>query len=151
MNKEIIIPIIVGFAVGIVVMYGVVTARRSLNEQGPVSPQPESIELPTPTNTNSDASPSAQTNPSTTNFNVINPYPNALVTDDNLIVRGFTSKEDKIIIMTETTTLTTSPDTKGEFETEIKLNQGSNYLTFFSINPQGISQRIDQSVLYSPK
>lgn len=147
MNKEIIIPIIVGFAVGIVVMYGIVTASRSLREQNTVSPEPINTQQTTSVPTQS-AEPPVTSNQDMT-FSVVNPYPNALVSDDNLIIRGFTSQADKVIIMTENSTVLTTPNDKGEFETDIKLIQGSNYLTFFSINPQGQSKRIDQTIIYS--
>lgn len=147
MNKEMIIPIVVGFTVGIIVMYGIVTATRSLKDQDTVSPEPTTItqDSPTPQSNNPTNSPQSEES----NFTIVNPYPHALVSDDNLIIRGFTSKNDQVVIINENTTLSTTPNDKGEFETEIKLTQGSNYLTFFSIDPQGQSKRIDQTVVFS--
>jgi len=147
MNKEMIIPIVVGFTVGIIVMYGIVTATRSLKDQDTVSPEPTTItqDSPTPQSNNPTNSPQSEES----NFTIVNPYPHALVNDDNLIIRGFTSKNDQVVIINENTTLSTTPNDKGEFETEIKLTQGSNYLTFFSIDPQGQSKRIDQTVVFS--
>lgn len=152
-NKEILIAITLGFAIGLVVTYGIWTANHSLKQQQSVSPVPTTAAEQTASTENAAAAETgeqaASANATGNEFSLLQPPIHTLTEQTSITISGFAPVNNSVVILSETGEIGTTPDAKGEFSSEIKLTTGINYITVFSIAPDGQSQRIDRTIILS--
>jgi len=139
MKSEVIIAIIIGFAIGLVITFGIYQAQKLyLNPSKDKATEEANLIKPTP-----------ETNPKDTQFIEIDSPANfSLSTVDTITVTGQTSPEAFVTIVSETLDVIGQADDDGNFEIEIELESGANLLTLTSVNENGNQISKDLTVTY---
>lgn len=124
MRKEIIIAIIVGFALGLVITFGIYTANRALKQQKNPEANTSSIitESPAP------PSPSPELL-----LEISEPENNLVVTKNKITVSGRTESEAGIAILAEGYENLVQADAQGVFTDDVPLIPGSNEIKIVSV------------------
>lgn len=152
-NREIVIAITLGFAIGLVVTYGIWTANHSLKQQQVASPSGNNTSSESTISVNVDDSESPDQTASTGNngseFTVMQPQLYTLTDQATYTISGFVPNDQTIIVLSESGQTTVTPEKDGEYIAEIKLITGVNYITIFAVDSQGKSQRIDRTIVLS--
>lgn len=137
MKKEVIIAIIIGVAIGLVVTYGIHTAKSALNHP---------LENPQPSP--SSANPSVQE----TNEHQLqlgSPQDYAIVPDDKLNVSGTTTPHSLIAIIGSADQNTALADAQGNFVASLSLQPGANLITVVSYAQSGNEAKTELIVVQS--
>jgi len=145
MNREFIIAISLGFTVGLVVMYGVWTANRSMKEFETVSPVPTNpvqIDTQAASSTTDDIKPSID-------LVVTEPYKHLLTSKELITVSGVADPSDSLIILTELGQFVLMPNEDGEYSQEIELEKGINTISVFAVSQHNDVQQEDRIVTLS--
>lgn len=145
MNREFIIAISLGFTVGLVVMYGVWTANRSMKEFETVSPIPTN---PVQIDNQAVSSDSNESKPYV-DLVVTEPYKNLLTREESITVSGVADPGDALIILTEVGQFVLTPNDAGEYSQEIELEKGINTISVFAVSQQNEIQQEDRIVTLS--
>jgi hypothetical protein len=138
MRKEIIVAIIIGLFLGLIVAFGIRTARNSLqNRQLPL----------TQTNPTTDSS----TTTTTLNHNVFitTPEPNAVVNTNSVTIIGTTSPSSLISIIGNVDQIAAAADKTGNFTATVELSPGVNTIAINSYNEAGQSADASFMVIYT--
>ncbi len=136
MRKEIIIAIIIGLTIGLIVAYGVRSARLSLANHN------NSLVAPTPQTANKESD-------SSHTIFITSPEPNSITDQDIISVIGTTSPFSLISIITNDDEVAVSADSTGTFTAKIELIGGINPISIKSYNEQGDVATTTFSVIYS--
>ena len=138
MRKEVFIAITIGFALGLVITFGIWTASKALKETAPkkeVPPQITEEQLPTPT-------PQAL-------LVIISPEDNSISNKEKIEVSGKTSAGTTVVVLYEEGEKIIEANSEGNFTTEITLIEGSNEITVSAYNKEGNEVSKTLSVVYS--
>lgn len=133
MKKEVFLAIAIGFALGLVITFGIWTANKSLKNAPAVakaSPTPatQTSVLPTPA-----SQPSAQN----LSLSITSPEDEALVNTDTVSLTGKTSPNALVAIMYEDEQQITQADARGEFSATIDLIAGYNNISVTAFDSEG--------------
>lgn len=134
MKKELVWAIITGFGLGLIITWGVWSARRALK---PKSPKTEKIEVtPTPT-------------PPSISLSIDKPEDESVVDEEKILLSGKTDSQAILAIFTEKGELIIEADEEGKFETEIDLIEGANEITVLAFDEEGNEASQSMTIVYS--
>lgn len=139
MKKELFLSIIIGFALGLLIMAGVYTANRALKEASQIhSPLVDQEEKP------KDADQlSLQT------LTLISPIDQSIIAESKTTLSGITSPGSWVVVLSEKGEEVVLADPEGNFETEITLIGGENEIEVISIAENGERASKILTVVYS--
>lgn len=137
MKKEVIWVIVTAFGLGLIITYGVLTARKALEKQKQAPPSEVSEEVsPAPT--------SEPTLP-LLSLTIYQPEDEAVVDEPTILLKGKTASNAVIAILTEEDELILEADDEGNFETEIDLVDGANEIIISAFDEEAneVSQTLN--------
>lgn len=140
MKKEVLLSIAIGFAVGLLITFGVYIARQSLKSANQIrSPQAESLG----TEEDEDQFQSVK------ELSLSSPLDQSIVDKTKVLVSGHCAPQIPVVILYEKGEKLVIADDKGNFETEIELEGGENQIEVQAIYEDG--QRVNKklTVVYS--
>lgn len=138
MKKEVVLAISIGFALGLIITFGIWTANQSLKNLPQPSPKATVLPSPTPTNL------------LTNNQLTINtPDDEALVTSDSITISGSTTPTAKLLIISENGEQTAVADASGNFSFDVDLITGFNSITVYSYSADGQESSKSLTITYS--
>ena len=140
MRKEVLIAILIGFGIGLIITFGVITAKSAINQNqekiiGAVTPSAEVIASP---------------EKSTHKITLSQPENKSVVNSEKIEISGTTTPLSAVAVMTGSSgdTVTTADET-GRFYQEITLTGGVNIVKAVSISPKGEKAENQVSVVYT--
>jgi hypothetical protein len=141
MKKEIIIAIIIGFALGLLITFGIWTANKAIKNK-PTTPA-EETDLITPT----------EPTPAATEFSltIISPEDDSLINTNKVELKGSTVANALIVIAEENGEKIIEADEEGSFATELVLIAGTNEIKITAFNSEGDEVSKTLSLVYSTK
>ncbi len=142
MKKEVFLAIAIGFALGLVITFGIWTANKSLKNL------PSSKPTPTPVTVSATPSPAA-TQANQTSLTLSSPADEALVTTNKVTVSGKASPQAVVVILSEDNQQILTADAKGEFTTSVTLVPGYNSLRVQAYDPDGNMTESSALVTYT--
>lgn len=133
MKKELTWAIITGFGLGLIITWGVWSARRAVKPETPevkeeitTSPAPLPVSL-----------------------TVDSPKDASIVDEDKTVVSGKTDPKAILAIFTEEEEVIIEADENGKFETEIDLIEGANEITVVTFDEEGNEASQSMTIVYS--
>lgn len=139
MKKEMIISVLVGLFFGLIIVYGVYTARNSLSNSDDTQ---NILEVsPSPTN-------NTQVD---TNLVIHSPEDEIIVAQPALTVTGTTAAENYVVIFVNDEKFITQADEAGSFSIEAQLELGSNIIQVHAIDENGNETVKERVVIYTTK
>ena len=130
MKKEVALAIIIGFAIGLVITYGIYTAQKALQSH---------------TVTDSSSKPTTdQTPEQDRTLHIVSPENETVASEKSTTLAGTTSPNSYVVILTTDQEYLTQADENGNFAKEITLEAGANYINVTAIdaNLNQVSQTI---------
>ena len=140
MKKEIIIAIVIGFALGLLITFGIWTANKAIKNK----PTPtEETELFTP----------IEPTPTAAEFSltIISPEDDSLINTSKVELKGSTVANAVIVIAEENGEKIIEADEEGSFATELALIAGTNEIKITAFNSEGDEVSQTLSLVYSTK
>ena len=139
-KKEVILAIFIGFAVGLVITFGIWTANNSLRQAAAtITPTP----APSPT-------PEISTTPiPPTPLTITNPADELLTTDNSVTISGKTAPSATVTILTESGEFVTTASSTGSFSQKIDLEGGYNRISVTAFDSIGNSATVNLLVTYT--
>lgn len=138
MRKEVILAIVIGFALGLVITFGVWTANQALKEK--------KVETPT----TSETTPPTGTPPAATFIlDITSPEDGALVNEAKVMVSGRTQPDSTITITSEKGEDIVLAGADGTFANEVNLLNGTNEITITAFNLEGEEVTKTINLVYS--
>ena len=134
MKKEVVLAIVIGFAIGLLITFGIYTARTALETAQETEPDSS---LVTPEATSS------------AKLTIETPPPNALSDTDTITLKGRSSPEAIVTIITESGQQIITADKDGTFQTEIELIGGINEIQISAFTAEGDKSSTELTVVYS--
>ncbi|MFC1711266.1 hypothetical protein ACFLZ1_01635 [Patescibacteria group bacterium] len=138
MRKEVIIAILLGFAVGLFIAYGIYSANKAVKET--------KINQPTTSETSATSQPQASP---TFQLTVSEPEDNIVLSDEEATVSGQTEPKTTVAILAEESEELLYADKQGLFSTTIELIGGLNVIKVIAVNKAGERQEKIINVIYS--
>lgn len=138
MRKEVLIAIIIGFALGLVITFGIWTANKALKETAPKKEAPEEFveeQIPTPTPTQL--------------LVITSPEDNSISNKEKIEVSGKTFPQAVVVVLYEEGEKIIETDEEGNFNTEIALVGGANEITVTAYDKDGNEVSKSLTVVYS--
>lgn len=137
MRKELVWAIITGFGLGLIITYGIWSARKAFKPEPPKIEKIEKIEVtPTPT-------------PPPISLTIDQPKTESIVSEELLILAGRSDPNAILAIFTEESELIIEADEEGKFETEIELIEGANEITVIAFDEEGNEASQSMTIVYS--
>lgn len=137
MRKEIIIALIIGLCLGLVVAFGIRSARLSLATRRNLSPTPLAI-------VNRDNNPN-----STHSIFISVPEPYTITDQEKLTIIGNTTVNALVSVVSNSDQIATNADQSGAFTAAVTLEAGLNNIEIKSYNDQGETATTSFIVIYS--
>lgn len=139
MRKEIFIAIVFGFIIGIVIVFGVITARSALHTRQGNSPDQDNSSTVSPT-----PSPAPDLS-----ISITEPGDGAVVDSDKLTLRGMSVPKSTIVISGEKGDMITAADDSGSYTQDVPLVSGANEIRAVSFTPSGERSEATITVVFS--
>lgn len=132
MKKEVVLAIIIGFGLGLLITFGIYTARTALQNQ------------PSPT-------PSPLVSPEATGAALTVSYPpdEALLDTEKITLEGKTVPHSTVAIVATAGEYLATADEEGNFSVDIELDGGANRIDITSFTPDGSTATLTLTVVYS--
>ena len=139
MKKEVLIAIITGFALGLLITFGVWTANRALKESAPQEENStEEKETPTPFPQKQELS-----------LTVLSPEDNSISDQEEIEVSGKAISSTIVVILYQDGEKILEADKEGNFKTTITLLGGSNEIKISAYDSEGNEVSKTLTVVYS--
>jgi hypothetical protein len=141
MKKEVIIAIVLGFALGLVITFGIWTANRAIQEKAKTPTPPTNAPTPqeeTPTPTTPELP-----------LTISEPADNTISSKEKITLSGSTSPEAIVVIFDEENEKIIEADKEGQFESEITLTGGPNRITIKAFDDSGNEAEASLNIIYS--
>lgn len=135
MKKEVILAIVIGFSLGLVITFGIYTARQALNRHQNANPSPSPQAAPAATSVHS--------------LTLTAPEDEAVLSQPTATVSGMTTANALVTLFTESEELLVYADASGKFSAPITLVGGSNDITVTAITPDGLTATTQLTLIYS--
>ncbi|OGY17732.1 MAG: hypothetical protein A2784_01250 [Candidatus Chisholmbacteria bacterium RIFCSPHIGHO2_01_FULL_48_12] len=135
MKKEVILAIVIGFSLGLVITFGIYTARQAISRHQTTNP-----------------SPSPQASPVTSSahgLTITAPEPETVFTKTEATVSGMTTPNALVTLFTQEAEVIVYADTTGKFSTPVTLVGGANDITITAITPEGLTATTTLILIYS--
>lgn len=136
MKKEVLLAIVIGFGIGLLITFGIYTARTALQKQAAASPSPQAAVTPAPSE-----KPSSLT--------ITEPKADTLTDTDKVTVSGTASPEATVALTTADTQKIVVADKTGHFSSEVELSGGVNTITITSFAADGTKSQASTTIVYS--
>jgi len=140
MKKEIIIAIVIGFALGLLITFGIWTANKAIKNKPTPTEETELITPIEPTPTAAEFS-----------LTIISPEDDSLINTNKVELKGSTVANAVIVIAEEKGEKIIEADGEGSFATEISLIAGTNEIKITAFNSEGDEVSKTLSLVYSTK
>lgn len=138
MKKEVLLAIIIGFGIGLLITFGIYTARTALENNPKPSPPPQN-----PTNSQEPtATLSAQ-------LTITSPLNDTLIDNDTIQLKGKATPEAIITVITSKNQQIVSADDQGDFTTAVKLAGGANQIDITAFTAEGSKTETKLNIVYS--
>lgn len=147
MRKEVLVAILIGFGIGLVVTFGIFTARKALTTSGGSTQEQGGLASPQ-TPTGQTVSPAPQVD-SAHRVTVTSPNDGAVAATEKITVAGTTTPASGVAISGGETDIVVVSDEKGQFSAEITLVGGDNEIKVASFGPKGERAETVLAVVYS--
>lgn len=141
MKKEVILAITIGFALGLVITFGIWTANRSLKGL-PGSAQATPVTVAATPSTTSDQSQSVS-------LSLSSPADEALVDTNKIEVAGTTQAGATVVILSEDDQQIITADKDGKFSEKVGLIGGFNIIKVIAFDNEGHSTQQSITITYS--
>jgi len=135
MKKELLWAIITGFGLGLIITWGIISAKRAVK---PVPPEKIVNEVIAPTPT----APLVL-------LKIDSPQNESIVDQDVIILSGKSNPGAILTIFTQEDELIIEADQKGNFETDIELIGGANEINIFAFDEEGNEASASVTLVYS--
>lgn len=138
MKKEVLIAIIIGFALGLLITFGIWTANKAILTKSEAQPEEKEVEetvKPTP--------------PVGFTLNILSPQDEALIDTNKAEIKGSSVAAAIIVIAAENEEKIIEADENGSFATEVSLVRGINEITITAFNQEGEKTSQTLNVVYS--
>ncbi len=146
MTKEALIAIFVGFALGLIVTFGIWQANKTLTATKKQTIQEESL-APEEGKTTPEKEPSPT--PSSFSLIISKPEDESIANKTPITVSGITEPNTQIVIIGEKEEKITEADESGIFTSEISLVSGVNEITITAFSEKGDEVSKTLNVVYS--
>ncbi len=148
MRKEFVVAIILGLAVGLLIVVGIVIARQAFEKHRTGSD--DTINKLSPISTSlSTGSPTAAPTPPKHSLTIDQPDDNSVVSSSELMISGKTTPQSTIAIVSEKNEYFTSADEAGLFSQKIELITGVNEIKMASLAPNEEQAEITLTVVFT--
>lgn len=136
MKKEVVWVIVTAFGLGLIITYGVLTARKALEQQKQTPPPSEVVE---------ESAPTLEPTIAPLTLTIYQPEDETVVDKPTILLKGKTASNAVIAILTEEDELILEADDEGNFETEIDLVDGVNeiIISAFDEETNEVSQTLN--------
>ena len=141
MKKEVFLAIAIGFALGLIITFGIWTANRSLKQANQ--------NKTTTTITVTSPSPAPESQPTTSGLVISSPEDESLVTKNSAVVTGKASPNSIVVILAENDEQIMAADANGNFSTDVTLTTGYNNITVTAYDSTGKAESQMLTVTYS--
>jgi hypothetical protein len=149
MKKEVILAISIGFALGLVITFGIWTANKSLaNINNGDNPKPE-IQSITASSDKQIPTVSPIANNSAVTLTLTSPEDEAFTSTNTITVSGKTTPSATVVLTYEGEEQILQADLAGNFSTTVNLIAGYNQITATSFDKSGQSSSQSITVTYS--
>ncbi|NLG06249.1 MAG: hypothetical protein GX559_00945 [Candidatus Pacebacteria bacterium] len=135
MRKEVLLAILVGASLGLLITFAVYRSQRNVSDA-----QKDQVQ-------DVISSQSADEQESSGQLAITSPEDNLIVDSQRLIVSGNTQANNSVVIALNDLEIITNADASGNFSKEIRLDQGANVLSIYSISQDGLLTRVDRTVI----
>jgi len=139
MKKEVLIAIVIGFALGLLITFGIWTANKAILTKSEAPPEEKEVQEtvePTPT-------------PVGFSLNILSPQDESLIDTNKVEIKGSSVPAAIIVIVAENGEKIIEADENGSFATEVSLVRGINEITITAFNQEGEKTSKTLSVVYS--
>ncbi|MBI4035016.1 MAG: hypothetical protein HY381_01305 [Candidatus Chisholmbacteria bacterium] len=133
MKKEVLLAIVIGFSLGLVITFGIYTARKALREKTPPLPTPSPQSQPQPAHTLTITSPENET----------------LHNQETITLSGTTTPGSLVTILTPEAEILVYASEFGQFQSDISLTGGINEITIIALTPDGLKAEQALTLVYS--
>lgn len=147
MKKEVFLAIAIGFALGLVITFGIWTANKSLknlpsgDKPTPTPPTIDATPIPSPSSSPTSAQNSALT--------ILSPADEALVNANKVTVTGKASPDATVSVQGEDGSQIVLADSKGDFSVSVNLVAGYNLIRVTAYDKSGNMTENSLTVTYS--
>lgn len=135
MRKELLVAIVIGLTIGLIIVFGFITAQKAINEQRQAQGQPTN----TTSSTTSGTVPAPSGSPtSSTKHTVTITTPKDLFVsaESEILLKGTTTPNSHVAITTEKGTFIVDATETGQFAQKIQLVGGENEIRVVSFSPE---------------
>jgi hypothetical protein len=139
MKKEVLLAIVIGFGIGLLITFGIYTARTALEDK------PDSSD-------SSQESPVNIQNPNATDsakLAISSPLNNALLETDKIQLTGTSNPQATISIVTTLSNQVLTSNDQGDFTADLELEGGANQVVVTAFTPQGDSVTVNLNLVYT--
>lgn len=138
MKKELLLAVLIGLAVGLVIVFGVYRTRILLTPKNQT--------------TNFEASPSPDASADIlSNLLIHSPIDESIQEDEAVTIAGTTNSNEFVVILVNDQDYVTTADSSGNFSISSTLEAGSNIIQVKSINEDGKVTTKELTVIYTTK
>jgi hypothetical protein len=137
MRKEIILAIVLGVALGSIIIFGINLANQS------------SSKAPKPAGQTNQPSVAPLNDQDTVTLQLLSPKKNSVSFEDSLVVTGITKENAWVSLIWEQGQAIVKADTKGKFEKEIDLVGGENSLKITATNGREYQETLVTTIVYT--
>ena len=135
MKKEVILAISIGFALGLIITFGIWTANQSLKNLPQPSPTASVAPSPSPV--------------SPTSLVISSPDDESLVAADTVTLSGTTTPKATLLVVSENGEQTATADAAGNFSLDVDLITGFNSIIVYSYATDGQETSKALTITYS--
>ncbi len=141
MGKEVVLAIAIGFAVGIVITFGIWTANKSLkNLPTANNPTPTlTATSPNPTSSTSISPTPASSTTTNSSLTIETPEDELLTDKSTVTVSGKTVPGAQVVVLAEKNEYIVTADQAGKYTADVSLDGGYNTITVTSYDKTGTS------------
>lgn len=137
MKKEMILAIFLGLVLGLIVTYGIYTARQSLTDSGGIS-------------TEGSPEPISETQAALHNaITLLSPEEGSVYTTPEVKIIGTTDPLAQVIIMLNDKPFILESDSSGNFSVEDTLRAGANFVVVRAIDEEGNIATMERTIAYT--
>lgn len=135
MRKEVLLAVVIGISLGLLITFGVYQSRRNISDA-----QKDQVQDVL-------KNPVLDENEDNSQLAITSPEDNLITDSQRLIVSGNTNANNFVVIFVNNEEVISNADESGNFSKEVRLNQGANILTIYSINQDGLLNQATRTVI----
>jgi len=137
MRKEVVLAVIIGVILGGVILYGINLANQSASSNTPATKTADNETVaPTPSNSGN-------------SITFITPEDHAVITDNQISLKGTTEPNANLAIITESDDILATADANGNFSTPINLLSGANTISVTSVDANQATTSASITVIHT--